>query len=116
MAFTDDLFDPMLNAAGSTAATASLHTDDPGSSGDDEVSGGAYERRPVSWAAADGGTVAVDGDVVFDVPASTTVSWLGLWDSSDGWLGGIELSSPEEFTEAGTYTVTTLSITAQNPS
>lgn len=116
MAFTDDLFDPMLDAAGSVAASASLHTADPGSDGSSEVSGGAYARRPLSWAAASGGTVAVDGSVVFDVPASTTVSWLGLWDSGGTWLGGIQLSSSETFTDAGTYELTQGSITAQNPS
>lgn len=115
MAFTADLFDPMLSAAGSTAATASLHTADPGATGTDEVAGGAYARQPVSWGAASGGTIATDADVVFDVPASTTVSWLGLWDGSSTWLGGIELSAPETFTNAGTYTLTEASITATNP-
>lgn len=95
----------------------SLHTADPSTTGANEVSGGspAYARKAVSWAAASGGSAGITGSVVFDIPASTTVAYFGLWSASTAgtFRGGGALSASETFGGQGTYTLTaaTVSVT-----
>ncbi len=71
----------MLNAL--AVDTASLHTDFPGLTGANEVSGGApaYARMPAAFGVAAGGIRSLSGAVTFDVPA-TTVRWIGFWAAS----------------------------------
>lgn len=107
----------MLDATAATwpPDTVSLHTADPGngtSPNAGEVSGGspAYARKAVTWAAASAGSKASNAAVVFDVPASTTVSHIGYWRSST-FLGSRALSANETFTGQGTYTIASGSLT-----
>lgn len=65
-----------------TAAThASLHTADPAGTGANEVTGGtpAYARLPVTWNAGTVDGVLTSNLLEFDVPASTTLTHVGLW-------------------------------------
>ena len=112
MAFTNALYHPMLAAAADTAVEASLHTDDPGSDGDNEVSGGDYERQEISWDSPSGGAVVVDDEIVVLVPSlgSDEVTHVGLWNSSGDWLGPVEASVPQPFPTAGTATVSPLTL------
>jgi hypothetical protein len=68
---------------GQTINTASLHTGFPGTTGANEVTGGApaYARKAITVAAASGGSRSHSVGVVFDVPAST-VKWIGYWNSA----------------------------------
>jgi hypothetical protein len=61
----------------------SAHTDYPGTTGTNEVTGGtpAYARQSCTINASSGGARLLNAAVVFDVPACT-VKWLGLWGSS----------------------------------
>lgn len=61
-------------------ADASLHTA-YSSVGANEVTGGspAYARRAYAFAAASSGTRSASSTPTFDVPAGTTVQWVGLW-------------------------------------
>jgi hypothetical protein len=97
----------MLNALGALAVKAALYTGDPGATGtSNEVTGGAYTRENCAWAAADSGSMALNGSVVFDVPASTTVSFVGFWNTaSDVFYGSADVTD-EAFVNAGTYTLT----------
>lgn len=58
---------------GSQATHAALHTADPGTGITNEVSGGSYARKALSWAA---GTVdgTVTASATFDVPASVSTT------------------------------------------
>lgn len=115
MALSSALFDVMLDAGGAVATRVSLHTADPGVGGSSEVSGGSYARQTVTWSAASGGTLTNASSVEFDVPGGVTVTHVGLWNSAGTtFYGGIELSSPESFGAAGTYELTTLSLTLIN--
>lgn len=60
-------------------AFASLHTDYPGTTQANEVTGGspAYARKSVGFAAAASGQKASNTAQAFDVPAGTTVRWIG---------------------------------------
>lgn len=68
--------------AGVGATHGSLHTA-YSSTGSNEVTGGspAYARKAATWAAASGRSKATSASMVFDVPAGTTVRWVGIWDA-----------------------------------
>lgn len=88
MRFADLAIQRMLNildesgGAGVGATHGSLHTA-YSSTGTNEVTGGspAYARKAATWAAASGRAKATSASMVFDVPASTTVRWVGFWDA-----------------------------------
>lgn len=88
MRFADVAVQRMLNVldesggAGVGATHGSLHTA-YSSTGTNEVTGGspAYARKAATWAAASGRSKATSASMVFDVPASTTVRWVGFWDA-----------------------------------
>lgn len=54
------------------------------SSGANEVAGGspAYARKAATWGAASSASKALSSGVTFDIPAGTTVGWIGTWDAS----------------------------------
>lgn len=99
----------MLDALGTAAAYASLHTADPGTGGTSEVTGGspAYARKAITWAAASAGSKASSASLVFDVPASTTIAYIGYWSAatSGTFYGSRALSASETFAAQGTYTI-----------
>lgn len=99
----------MLDAFGAQASYLSLHTGNPGSTGASEVSGGspAYARKSVTWSAASGGSKALSNAPLFDVPASTTITHVGVWSAVSGgtFLGYID-TTDETFAAQGTYQVT----------
>lgn len=85
------------------ASHVSLHTADPGTTGAAEVAGGTYAR--VTWAAL--GTA-----MTLNVPASTTITHYGVWETNGTtFLYGGTLSASETYASAGTYALT-LSLTA----
>lgn len=64
---------------GQTFTDATLHTAFPGTTGANEVTGGApaYAAKAITINAASGGQRALNAAVTFDVPACT-VKWVGL--------------------------------------
>jgi hypothetical protein len=76
---TDGMRQVLANSYTGQAATGSLHTADPGTTGASEVTGGspAYARKALSWTAGTTGTATASA--TFDVPASTTVTHGGIW-------------------------------------
>lgn len=88
MFFTSTARNLMLDAidesVSSGAKYASLHTA-YSATGANEVTGGspAYGRRSATWSAASAGVKALAATLpTWDVPASTTVAWIGFWDAS----------------------------------
>lgn len=77
------MLDALDEGQAAGAKYGSLHTA-YSSSGANEVTGGspAYARKAATWAAASSGSKATSASMVFDVPASTTVRWVGFWDAS----------------------------------
>lgn len=115
MALTNDAKNPMLDELGTLAVFVSLHTADPGLTGANEVTGGspAYARVAITWNAASGGNLDSSNAPVLNVPAGTTVAFVGLWDLVAGttFYGGGALSAPETFGGQGTYTLTDVDVT-----
>lgn len=68
---------------GQAFTQASLHTAFPGTTGANEVAGGApaYARKNIVMGAAAGGQRTLAAAVTFDVPA-TTVRWVGYWNAA----------------------------------
>ena len=99
----------MLDELASVAIYASLHTADPGSTGTNEVTGGspAYARKSITWNAAASGNLDNNANPVFDVPASTTITHVGLWSASTSgtFYGSFDITD-EVFAAQGTYTLT----------
>lgn len=97
--------------------TLSLHTGDPGTNGTaNEISGGspAYARKSASFGASttiNSTTVSrvLSSSVTFDVPASTTVSWVGVWSGTT--FVAKEDVTDEVFAAQGNYTVTSATLT-----
>lgn len=108
MRFADLAVQRMLNAldesggAGVGATHGSLHTA-YSSTGANEVTGGspAYARKAATWAAAAGRSKATSASMVFDVPAATTVRWVGFYDAvtAGNFLGMVPNGggTPESF-------------------
>lgn len=85
------------------------HTGDPGAANTaaNEVTGGspAYARKAVAWNAAAAGAATQNGDVVLDIPAATTVSWVSLWNTA-GTVRYLKKDVTDEvFGAQGTYTI-----------
>lgn len=103
------VLNPLLNAAsdGATAAitAVSLHSADPGTTGTSELTGGspAYARQTPSYGAASGGVAAMSGDLTFDVPAGSTVAWVGFWAGAT-FAGKVDVTD-EAYGAQGTYIV-----------
>lgn len=97
----------LLEGFADGVAFVSLHTADPSTGGTNEVSGGAYERESVTWAAASGADMANSAEIVFDVPGSTTITHLGYWSASTAgtFYGSRALDTNQTFATAGTYTI-----------
>lgn len=110
MAVTDAGKNVMLNQFGTVAVFASLHTADPGLTGANEVAGGspAYARIAATWNAAAAGDLNLSNQPLFNVPASTTVAYIGLWSavSAGTFYAGGQLVSSETFTGQGDFTLT----------
>jgi hypothetical protein len=76
----------MLDALDESVATGvkflSAHTA-YSATGTNEVTGGtpAYARKAATWGAAASGSKALSAGVVFDIPPSTTVRFIGAWDA-----------------------------------
>lgn len=64
--------------------------------GANEVTGGSYARQAITWAAAASRSKASIGNIDVPVPAGTTVSWIGVWDSAGTTFKGMVANGGSE--------------------
>lgn len=78
---TNAMKETLSTSYGTAAAYMSLHTADPGTTGTSEVTGGApaYARKAITWTPGASDGVNNGTAVVFDLPASTAVTHIGIW-------------------------------------
>lgn len=118
MALQTAVLNTAVDAATALLTFASLHSADPGATGANEITGGspAYARKAVVYDPAAGGVAALDAAIEFDVPAGTTVAYVGFWSASSGgtWRGGDQLSASESFTGQGVYRLTAAPVTGSS--
>lgn len=97
MSFTTAARNAMLG--GFTGTHLSAHTA-YSSTGTNEVTGGtpAYARKSVTYAAAASEARTASNTPTFDIPASTTVRWIGMWDAvtAGNFLGMIANGGTEQ--------------------
>ena len=80
MGWTQDELDAAIDAR--VVDLISLHTDNPGASGtNNEVSGGGYARKSVTFGAAVDGVRTMTANVTFDGPATTVCTYMGYWEN-----------------------------------
>jgi hypothetical protein len=89
------------------AFTTAASGDTPGT----EVSGGspAYARKAVTW--TNGAAGAASASVVWDIPASTTVASVGLFDAATagnfvGWVDNADVTVSGQNTVTANWTYT----------
>lgn len=107
MTYNNTSKDVALDAIGAAATWISLHTADPGTTGANEVVGGAYARVQTTWAAA-AASSKTGSQVTINVPAGATVTHWAAWSASSGgteYEGGA-LPASETYGGAGTYQLT----------
>jgi hypothetical protein len=79
----------------------SLHTGSPGTTGANEVTGGAYARVQTTWTSGAGTPVTIS------VPSGVTVDYFGMWSAvSAGTYGGGGTCPTQTYAGAGTYLLT----------
>jgi hypothetical protein len=103
---TTTLRNTLATAYGTAATHAALFTADPGTTGSvsNEVTGGTYARKPITWSAASNGTIT--GSVTFDVPTGTTITHAAVTGGLTGanLLDRVTVTS-QAFSSAGQYTL-----------
>lgn len=86
----------------------SLHSGDPGTTGDNEASGGspAYARQAITWNAGTEDGVTSSDAIDVDLPAGT-YTYVGIWDAvtAGTFLDSAEIAS-FTFSGQGIYRVT----------
>lgn len=111
MPYTNDAKNAMLNHLSTLAASVSIHTATPGTTGINEVTGGTYAKQTVTWNASAIGNLDSSNQPVFDIPAGTTITHFGIWNAAGTvFYGGELLSASETYTDAGTYTLSDLDL------
>ncbi len=77
--------------AQAAALFVSIHSDNPGNTGANEITGYTGTRKAVTFTAPSGKATSNNADITFaDMPA-TTVTYIGLWDAAAAgvfWGGG----------------------------
>lgn len=94
----------------------SLHTDDPDPSNglSYEWSDLNYSRQSPSYNAASGGVASLAAELTFNGPSEEEAAYVGLWDSSNNYLGGAARKDGDAKSNvAGQYSISVLSINAE---
>jgi hypothetical protein len=107
MPFTTDGKNAALTALSNACTYASLHTGVPSTGTPNEVSGGspAYARVQVSWTVSNG-QATLSGQPSFNVPANTTVTYVGFWNAATGGtLEAYAQVTSETFGSQGAYVI-----------
>lgn len=98
----------MLDALGIICTHMALYSDTAGTT---EITGESYARKPITWNPAASGAKSASGSYVFDVPAGAQVQAIGLCTAiTGGTQHAFDDVTAESFGGAGTYTVTSYSV------
>ncbi len=86
MAATDALKQAIADHVGTLGDTISLHSTDTGTTGANELAGGGYARKTTAWSLAaiqgDGSAKITGTTQRFDVEATDTAAWFGVWNGA----------------------------------
>lgn len=110
MPLSDEAKDYMLDQfAANKGLFVSAHTADPGTTGANEVFGGSYARKSITWGSSSGGAIDSSNAPEIDIPGGNTVAYVGFWahvssTAQAEWMGSYNVTD-EVFAGDGTYTV-----------
>jgi hypothetical protein len=97
--YENKILDHMLRGTAFTPPTAvyvSLHSADPGETGANEISGGGYARKQVTFNAPSGGSMTNSNLLRWDNMPAVTVTHVALWDAPTAgnclWTGALTAS------------------------
>lgn len=71
----------------------SLHTGDPGEAGANEVVGGSYARKTVTFLAASAGAIALSASVDYEGMPAVTVTHVGFWTALGQYVAGAAITN-----------------------
>ena len=103
MGYTNNAKNGKLEQFRSRITHVSLHSADPGTTGNNEVTGGGYSRATApssDWGAASGGIIELLVDKPFSGPADGTITHFGAWDDTT-FLGHGTVSGGSAFNAEG---------------
>lgn len=101
MTITVAAFNAALN--GMDLGPISLHSADPGTGADNEISGGGYARQTATFAAA-ANAQRVGSEVTFSVPAGAQIKWAVIWNAAKTVAQDIVLlATPETYGNNGQF-------------
>lgn len=84
MSRTNLMKNTLAQAYAGLATRVSLHSDDPGITGANEIAG--LGHKTITWPSAPTAGVIVSSAVSFDLVAATNLTHVGIWDSSGQFL------------------------------
>ncbi|WNO60448.1 hypothetical protein [Rheinheimera sp. MMS21-TC3] len=84
----------------------SLHSDNPSTTGDNELNSTGYARQPFSFNAAVNGQRQAEVNAVFDLTAGDEVSWVSYWYQGNFTLAK-QVTPALVFNQDGTATLDT---------
>jgi hypothetical protein len=94
--YENKILDHMLRGTAFTPPSTvyvSLHTADPGETGTNELTGGGYSRKPVTFNAPSEGSMTNSADIDFPNMPAATITHVGLWDAASAgnclWTGAL---------------------------
>jgi len=97
--YENKILDHMLRGTAFSPPTAvyvSLHSADPGETGANEISGGGYARKQVTFNAPSGGAMSNSNLLRWDNMPAVTVTHVALWDAPTAgnclWTGALTAS------------------------
>lgn len=94
---------------GKAAVYVKLHTADPGASGATAAAAGSTTRVAITWAAASGGAMSMNGTAPSWTNGGTseTLTHISFWDdpSAGNFLGSCALSSSQAWVSTNTFTL-----------
>lgn len=82
----------------------SLHSDNPSTTGANEITSAGYARKPFSFAAASNGQRQASVSAVFDLTAGDEISWVSYW-YQGVFVAAKQVSPTLVFNQDGTATL-----------
>jgi hypothetical protein len=108
--YENKILDHMLRGTAFTPPSTvyvSLHTADPGETGANELTGGGYSRKPVTFNAPSGGSMTNSADIDFPNMPAATITHVALWDAASAgnclWTGA--LTAPKTTNAGDTFRI-----------
>lgn len=103
MAFDTAAKNVMIAAAMTNVTAVGIHTGDPGTGADNEVTGGGYARQTPTFGSASGGVVTMTSTLTYAGPANEDALWYTIWAGATRYGKGQITSGDTSFNADGAF-------------